>query len=69
MVQMDFLEANQKIVHIIGLCGQVHHVIFFAIAQLSCFHYPGKILFAMAKTQPCPGWAYLTCLIAFLSLL
>jgi len=31
---MDFLAANH--VCIVGLCGQVHHAVIFAIAQLSC---------------------------------
>jgi len=34
MVQMDFLAANH--VHIVGLCGQAHRAVIFAIAQLSC---------------------------------
>jgi len=36
MVQMDFLAANH--VRIVGLCGQVHRAVIFAIAQLSCFN-------------------------------
>jgi len=35
MVQMDFLAANH--VRIVRLCGQAHHVVVFAMAQLSCY--------------------------------
>ena len=33
---MDFLAANH--VRIVGLCGHVHRVVIFAIAQLSCWN-------------------------------
>jgi len=34
MVQMDFVAANH--VRIVGLIDNLHHVVIFAIAQLSC---------------------------------
>jgi len=55
MVQMDFLAANH--VRIVGLCGQAHRAVIFAIAQLFLFELPSvddELVWVGFKMDPCP---------------
>jgi len=53
MVEIDFVAANH--VRIVGLCGQAHRAVIFAIAQLSCFFQAFNKSISLGRAVNCGG--------------